>query len=165
VNPLRNNTNTLSPVLPKSILFLSVLSDFALVLWAGATWAAGYVFAPALFAHFPREVAGDAAGQVFMALNVLALACAALILLDLRVRCAKQLLHQRELWCVVGLVFVVLIQYVGLAPKMAALKVLLPNAQAEASFAQLHGFSQVLFLLQSGALAYLVYQRFARKSA
>ena len=164
MNPLKNNTNTPSPTLPKRIL-LSVLSDFALVLWAGATWAAGYVFAPALFAHFPREVAGDAAGQVFMALNVLALACAALILLDLRVRCAKQLLHQRELWCVVGLVFVVLIQYVGLAPKMAALKVLLPNAQAEASFAQLHGFSQVLFLLQSGALAFLVYQRFARKSA
>ncbi|AXF86317.1 hypothetical protein DTO96_102064 [Ephemeroptericola cinctiostellae] len=149
----------------KRMLFLSGVSDLALVLWAGATWAAGYVFAPALFAHFPRELAGDAAGQVFAALNVLALACAALILLDLRVRYDKQLQHQRELWAVVGLVFVVLIQYIGLAPKMAALKLLFPDAQAETTFGQLHGFSQVLFLLQSGTLAYLVYQRFARKSA
>ena len=148
----------------KRMLFLSVLSDFALVLWAGATWAAGYVFAPALFAYFPRVVAGDAAGQVFTALNVLALACAALILLDLRVRYTKQLQHHRELWGVVGLVFLVLIQYIGLAPKMAALKLLFPDAQVEAAFGQLHGFSQVLFLLQSGTLAYLVHQRFARKN-
>ena len=165
---MKNNTNGLpltSSEQSKRMFFLSMLSDAALVLWAGATWAAGYVFAPALFAHFSRDVAGEAAGQMFTALNVLALACAALILLDLRVRFAKQLQYQRELWWVVGLVFLVLVQYIGLAPKMAALKALFPNAQAEAAFGPLHGVSQVLFLLQSGALGYLVWRRFLRKSA
>ena len=164
MSSLKNNTNDLLPTLSKRMLFLSAVSDFALVLWAGSTWAAGYVFAPALFAHFPRGLAGDAAGHMFAALNGLALACAALILLDLRVRFAKQLQHQRELWWVVGLVFVVLLQEVGLAPKMAALKLLFPNALAETTFGQLHGLSQVLFLLQSGGLAHLVWRRFVRKN-
>ena len=146
----------------KRALFLNTASDFALVLWAGATWAAGYVFAPALFAHFPRELAGDAAGQVFAALNVLALVCAALMLLNLRVRFAGQLSQQRELWWVVGALFLVLVQYIGLAPKMAALKLLFPDAQAMATFAQWHGVSQVLFLGQSAALIYLVWRRLMR---
>lgn len=143
-------------------LILIKLSTFALVLWAGATWAAGYIFAPVFFASFPKEVAGEAAGLAFNAVNILSLICAAVMLFDLRIRFSKQLQHQRDLWWIVGVVFLVLVQYIGLAPKMAALKMLFPSQQALTDFGRLHGVSQVIYLLQSAGLAVLVWRRLTK---
>ncbi|TDR32722.1 DUF4149 domain-containing protein [Hydromonas duriensis] len=141
---------------------LSLVAHFALVLWAGATWGAGYVFAPALFASFPTALAGEAAGVMFKAVNVMGLACAMVVVLDLRLRFSQRLHHQPEVWWLLGLVFLVLVQYVGLAPKMAALKILFPDAYAMASFGRLHAVSQVIYLLQSSILVFLLWRRLSR---
>ena len=138
----------------KSIL--STAATFAIVLWAGITWAAGYVFAPMLFSVYSREQAGEVAGHLFAAVNITALVCGMIVLLDYRVRFAKVLAQQRGLWLVLLLLFAVLMQYLGLTPMMQKAKSIGDMVQ----FGRLHGASQVVYLLQSIGLAALVYLQF-----
>ncbi|MGL4767738.1 MAG: DUF4149 domain-containing protein [Formosimonas sp.] len=139
---------------------LSLAAIFALVLWAGATWAAGYVFAPTWFAAYGRVQAGEVAGHMFAVLNRLGLVCAMVLLLDYRVRAAGRLVHERGLWLVLGLVFALIVQEFGLTPLMQTAKLSGDAAQ----FGRLHGISQVLYLAQSLALAALVWLQFNSNS-
>lgn len=136
------------------------LANLALVLWAGATWTVGYVAAPLLFAHFPRALAGDAVGVLLNGVYVLGLCCALVMLLDMRLRLSKQLHGQRELWYLLALVLLLVVQYAGVTPFMADLKAQsLVNPAAASDFARWHGVSQVLYLLQSLLLLVLVWRK------
>ena len=142
---------------PRWHAWLARFSTLALMIWAVSTWLTGYVFAPLMFAKWPKIEAGLITGELLQATYVISLICAVFVLIDYRVRCAHQLLHNKNLWLMLIALFIVIIQYAVITPKMQALKAnMLSNASA---FMQLHGVSQVLYLITSLVLAALVWER------
>ncbi len=142
---------------PRWHAWLARFSTLALMIWAVLTWVTGYVFAPLMFAKWPKIEAGLITGELLQATYVISLICAVFVLIDYRVRCAHQLLHNKNLWLMLIALFIVIIQYAVITPKMQALKAnMLSNTSA---FMQLHGVSQVLYLITSLVLAALVWER------
>ena len=91
---------------------------------------------------------------------MLSLLCALVLLIDFRVRFKQRLLHLTDLWLTLGALLIVMIQYVGISPKMTTLKQTMLSNPADASaFMQWHGVSQVLYLITSVLLAVLVWRR------
>ncbi|MCE1159618.1 MAG: DUF4149 domain-containing protein [Burkholderiales bacterium] len=141
-------------------IWLERCAKIALMFWAIVTWATGYVFAPVMFAKFDKIQAGLNTGELLHATYVLSLLCALVLLMDVRVRFRQQLLHLTDLWLILGALFIVIVQYVGISPKMSTLKQTMLNNPADASaFMQWHGVSQVLYLVTSVLLAILVWRR------
>ncbi len=148
---------------PRWHAWLARFSTLALMIWAVITWVTGYVFAPLMFAKWPKIEAGLITGELLQATYVISLICAVFVLIDYRVRCAHQLLHNKNLWLMLIALFIVIIQYAVITPKMQALKAnMLSNASA---FMQLHGISQVLYLITSLVLAWLVWARLKSMSS
>ncbi len=142
---------------PRWHAWLARFSTLALMIWAVITWGTGYVFAPLMFAKWPKIEAGLITGELLQATYVISLICAVFVLIDYRVRYAHQLLHNKNLWLMLVALFIVIIQYAVITPKMQALKAnMLSNVSA---FMQLHGVSQVLYLITSLVLAALVWER------
>ena len=141
-------------------MWLQRLAKIALMFWAIVTWATGYVFAPVMFAKFDKIQAGLNTGELLHATYVLSLLCALVLLIDFRVRFKQHLLHLTDLWLTLGALFIVIVQYVGISPKMTTLKQTMLSNPADASaFMQWHGVSQVLYLITSVLLAVLVWRR------
>lgn len=141
-------------------IWLERLAKIALMFWAIVTWATGYVFAPVMFAKFDKIQAGLNTGELLHATYVLSLLCALVLLIDFRVRFKQRLLHLTDLWLTLGALLIVMIQYVGISPKMTTLKQTMLSNPADASaFMQWHGVSQVLYLITSVLLAVLVWRR------
>ena len=141
-------------------IWLQRLAKIALMFWAIVTWATGYVFAPVMFAKFDKIQAGLNTGELLHATYVLSLLCALVLLIDFRVRFKQRLLHLTDLWLTLGALLIVMIQYVGISPKMTTLKQTMLSNPADASaFMQWHGVSQVLYLITSVLLAVLVWRR------
>ena len=141
-------------------IWLERCAKIALMFWAIVTWATGYVFAPVMFAKFDKIQAGLNTGELLHATYVLSLLCALVLLMDVRVRFRQQLLHLTDLWLILGALFIVIVQYIGISPKMSTLKQTMLNNPADASaFMQWHGVSQVLYLVPSVLLAILVWRR------
>ena len=146
---------------PRWHAWLARFSTLALMIWAVSTWLTGYVFAPLMFAKWPKIEAGLITGELLQATYVISLICAVFVLIDYRVRYAHKLLHNKNLWLTLIALFIVIIQYAVITPKMQALKAnMLSNASA---FMQLHGVSQVLYLITSLVLAVLVWRRLKLK--
>lgn len=62
--------------------------------WAGSLWSVGFLVAPLLFASLPsRELAGDAARQLFMAVEYFGLICGLLLLMLTRLRYGRWLVR------------------------------------------------------------------------
>lgn len=142
---------------PRWHAWLARFSTLALMIWAVSTWLTGYVFAPLMFAKWPKIEAGLITGELLQATYVISLICAVFVLIDYRVRYAHKLLHNKNLWLTLIALFIVIIQYAVITPKMQALKAnMLSNVSA---FMQLHGVSQVLYLITSLVLAALVWER------
>ena len=141
-------------------IWLERLAKIALMFWAIVTWATGYVFAPVMFAKFDKIQAGLNTGELLHATYVLSLLCALVLLIDFRVRFKQRLLHLTDLWLTLGALLIVMIQYVGISPKMTTLKQTMLSNPADASaFMQWHGVSQVLYLITSVLLTVLVWRR------
>ena len=142
---------------PRSHIVLARFSFLALMIWAVSTWLTGYVFAPLVFAKWPKIEAGLITGELLHMTYLISLLCALVVLLDYRVRLAQKLFHQKDVWLTLIALFIVIIQYAVITPKMQALKAnMLSNASA---FMQLHGVSQVLYLITSVLLVVLVWWR------
>ena len=103
-------------------IWLERLAKIALMFWAIVTWTTGYVFAPVMFAKFDKIQAGLNTGELLHATYVLSLLCALVLLIDFRVRFKQHLLHLTDLWLTLGALFIVIVQYVGISPKMTTLK-------------------------------------------
>ena len=158
---MRPETMTETAQKPRWHAWLARLSFLALMIWAVTTWITGYVFAPLMFAKWPKIEAGLITGELLQATYLISLICALLVLIDYRVRHAQKLLHNKNLWLTLIALFIVIIQYAVITPKMQALKAnMLSNASA---FMQLHGVSQVLYLITSLVLAVLVWRRLKLK--
>ena len=139
---------------------LARFSFLALRIWAVTTWVTGYVFAPLMFAKWPKIEAGLITGELLRMTYLIGLVCAIVLLIDYRVRDARQLLHHKSLWLTLLALFVVVIQYAVITPKMQTLKATMLNNPADMNaFMQMHGVSQVLYLITSVLLAVLVWRR------
>ena len=139
---------------------LARFSFLALIIWAVTTWVTGYVFAPLMFAKWPKIEAGLITGELLRMTYLIGLVCAIVLLIDYRVRDARQLLHHKSLWLTLLALFVVVIQYAVITPKMQTLKATMLNNPADMNaFMQMHGVSQVLYLITSVLLAVLVWRR------
>ena len=146
---------------PRWHAWLARFSTLALMIWAVITWVTGYVFAPLMFAKWPKIEAGLITGELLQATYLISLICAVFVLIDHRVRHAQKLLRNQNLWLTLIALFIVIIQYAVITPKMQALKAnMLSNGSA---FMQLHGVSQVLYLITSLVLAVLVWRRLKLK--
>ena len=142
------------------MLWLERCAKIALMFWAIVTWVTGYVYAPVMFAHFDKAQAGLNVGHLLNAVYVISLVSALILLIDARVRYAGQLPHLRELWLILAALFITVVQYVGISPKMAQLKQsMLINPSDAHAFMQWHGVSQVLYLVTSLILVVLVWRR------
>ena len=145
---------------------LARFSFLALMIWAVTTWITGYVFAPLMFAKWSKIEAGLITGELLRMTYLVSLLCAIVLLIDYRVRFARQLLHQKNLWLTLITLFIVVIQYAVITPKMQTLKATMLNNPADMSaFMQMHGVSQVLYLITSLLLAVLVWGRLKKIEA
>ena len=137
---------------------LARFSFLALMVWAVTTWVTGYVFAPLMFVKWPKIEAGLITGELLRMTYLVSLLCAIVLLIDYRVRFAGQLLHHKSLWLTLIALFIVVIQYAVITPKMQTLKATMLNNPADRSaFMQMHGVSQVLYLVTSLLLVALVW--------
>jgi hypothetical protein len=132
------------------------------VLWAGALWVLGYVAAPAVFGTVGGPVAGDIVGAFLRRLAWISFACAALMLVLVRLSPDLQAGRRRYLnLLVLAMLACALVMFVGLQPAMAALREAAGPGGVRASplwteFAVMHGVSQLFHLVESVLAAVLV---------
>jgi hypothetical protein len=132
------------------------------VLWAGSLWALGFIAAPTVFGMVGSAQAGDIVGALLARQAWVAIACA-LVLLML-VRLATDLDAKRRHGIVIviaAMLACALVIYLGLQPAMARMRELAGAAGVRASpfwtqFAVMHGVSQLLHLVESVLGAVLV---------
>lgn len=127
----------------------------AITLWVGGLWALGYLAAPVLFASLnDRQLAGAVAGKLFAIIGWIGLGSAAYLILFLLARQGGRFFKSAVFWLVFLMTLMSAASQFGIQPLMAQLKVdALPREVMESvlrdRFATWHGFSSILYLLQS----------------
>ncbi|MEW6761228.1 MAG: DUF4149 domain-containing protein [Pseudomonadota bacterium] len=148
--------------LPRSASRIAGARLLVAVLWAGALWALGYIAAPAVFAAVPSLVAGDVVAQLLTRLGWVSIACAALMLVLVRVSPDLDAGRKRFLnLLVLAMLACALVMWAGLQPAMAQLRELAGPNGVRASpywtqFAIMHGVSQLFHVIESVLAAVLV---------
>lgn len=139
------------------------LASIAATAWVGGLWGIGYLAVPILFYAQPdRQLAGMLAGQMFIALGYLGMACGSYLLIQ-HLMVTKQRISKLQ-WIIVAMLLITLILHFGIQPMMADMKAqVLPldimQSNLADSFKRWHGISSVLFLLQSLLGGYVVVKR------
>ena len=128
-----------------------------LTLWVGALWGVGFIAVPILFAVLEdRSLAGTLAGEMFRALAWLGLVCGSLLLLFHKLSPGRP---AWRLWVLAGMLLVILVDRLLLAPMIAELRA--EGLSGSAEFARLHGAASTLYLVNS--LAGLALVAFGRE--
>jgi len=139
-------------------------------IWAGSLWTVGYLVAPILFGTLEDKVlAGTIAGSLFQAEAWLSLACGLVLVLLCKstineLTIDKLLAKERKvvLLLIASMLACTLVGYFVLHPYMADLRVLMREAAgpaltaAQTRFGLMHGFSSVMYLLESLLAAALI---------
>jgi hypothetical protein len=148
--------------LPRSASRIASARLLVAVLWAGSLWALGYIAAPAVFAAVPSLVAGDVVAQLLTRLGWVSIACAALMLVLVRVSPDLDAGRKRFLnLLVLAMLACALVMWAGLQPAMAQMRELAGPGGVRASpywtqFAIMHGVSQLFHVIESVLAAILV---------
>lgn len=128
---------------------------FAITLWVGGLWAIGYLVAPVLFSSLAdRQTAGMVAGKLFALIGWVGLGSATYLMLFLVARRGGGIFRSAVFWLVLLMVVLTAVSQFGIQPLMAQLKAdALPREVMESvlrdRFAAWHGFSSILYLVQS----------------
>lgn len=131
--------------------------------WAGLIAGVALIGAPAAFATLAPEMAGRAAGHMFMREAYLSLAVAVILLLQVRrlarvdAEAGRGSVFSTEVMLVLGTLFCTMLGYFALQPMMAAARA----GQGALSFGALHGISAALFGIK-GLLALALAWRLSR---
>jgi hypothetical protein len=131
-------------------------------LWAGALWVLGYIAAPALFTVLPGTIAGDVVAVLLARLAWVSMACAALMLVLVRLAPDLDAGRRRSLnLLVLAMLACALVMFAGLQPAMAGLRELAGPGGMRASpywtqFAVMHGVSQLFHVIESALAVMLV---------
>lgn len=126
-----------------------------ITLWVGGLWAIGYLVAPVLFASLAdRQTAGMVAGKLFALIGWVGLGSAIYLMLYLAIRRGGGIFRGAVFWLVLLMAVLTAVSQFGIQPLMAQLKVdALPREVMESvlrdRFAAWHGFSSILYLVQS----------------
>jgi hypothetical protein len=126
-----------------------------ITLWVGGLWAIGYLVAPVLFASLAdRQTAGMVAGKLFALIGWVGLGSAIYLMLYLAIRRGGGIFRGAVFWLVLLMAVLTAVSQFGIQPLMAQLKAdALPREVMESvlrdRFAAWHGFSSILYLVQS----------------
>ena len=123
-----------------------------LTLWVGGLWAIGFLAVPMAFANLGDvALAGNYAGQLFSAINLLGLGCGSVLVFTKLIQHKLKVKQLWRFWLLLLMVVMTLVFSLYLQPEIAALKQL--DWQAEQSlverFSFLHELSKNLYLLLS----------------
>lgn len=133
---------------------MSVLSTgerLLITLWVGSLWAIGFMAVPMAFVYIGDvSLAGDYAGHLFFAVNVLGLACGSALLIKYIIS-DRPILKLRQFWLVGPMVALTAFFLFYIQPEMAAIKSLdwREDIQLTKSFDDLHNFSTQIYLIIS----------------
>ena len=145
----------MTPVGGRSVGRISAARLLVAAFWAGALWVLGYIAAPAVFSVVSGPLAGEIVGTFLRRLAWISFACAALMLV--LVRLSPDLAPGRRRYLnllVLAMLACALVMYVGLQPAMAALREAAGPGGVRQSpqwtrFAVLHGVSQLFHVIES----------------
>jgi uncharacterized membrane protein len=134
---------------PQSIVFK--IETVLQTLWVGGMWVIGYVVAPILFATLDdRRLAGELAGHMFTAINLIGLVCGGILLLSALYAARPRYLNRRVVILLAMLVLICVLAFV-IQPMMQELKQsgLVEGGDTMKQFGRLHGVSSVIYLINS----------------
>lgn len=134
-----------------------MLSSYAsekllLTLWVGGLWAIGYLAVPMAFASLGDvSLAGEYAGKLFSAINLLGLGCGLVLIVAKLIQYKKNVMQMWRFWILVLMVIITLMFSFYLQPQIAELKQLdwQENQQLLDQFSLLHVISKNLYLILS----------------
>ncbi len=122
-----------------------------LTLWVGSLWAIGYLAVPMAFANLEVHIAGNYAGKLFYAVNIIGVVSATILLISrLFVFGVRAFPRYWRSWLIL-LMLLVSLAFVGfIQPEMQALKQIgLEQGSNIERFNDLHKLSENLYLLLS----------------
>jgi hypothetical protein len=154
---MKLSRSNISDLDPKHILVKRIKVLLATIL-AGSLWTVGYLVVPILFGTLEDKVlAGTIAGNLFQAEAWLSLVCGLVLVLLCKLTAdklwAKE--HKVVLLLIVSMLACTLVGYFVLHPYMVDLRVVMREAvgpaltAAKTRFGLMHGFSSVMYLLES----------------
>ncbi len=120
-----------------------------ITLWVGGLWAIGFLAVPLAFIKLDDPmIAGDYAGQLFYAMNIIGLASGLALLLIFFIRRTTTSSSWR-LWLVLAMLALTALFHFYIQPEMAAIKMLDWRNDAELSqqFDQLHNLSSKIYFV------------------
>ncbi len=134
-----------------------VLSSYAsekllLTLWVGGLWAIGFIAVPMAFVNLGDvSLAGNYAGQLFTAINLLGLGCGGVLIFTKIIQHKLKVKQLWRFWVLVLMVAMTLVFSMYLQPEIAELKQLAWQTEQSLTdrFSLLHDLSKNLYLLLS----------------
>lgn len=123
-----------------------------LTLWVGSLWAIGYIAVPMAFATMGDiTIAGNYAGKLFSAVNMLGLACGVVLLIAKFISYKIQIVRFWRVWVLLLMLGLTLLFSYYLQPEIAAIKQLITqgnDADLE-RFSLFHTISKNTYMLVS----------------
>ena len=123
-----------------------------LTLWVGCLWSIGYLAVPMAFANLEVMIAGDYAGKLFYAVNIIGISCAVILLISRLFIFGLKRFHLFWRSWLLLLMLAMSLAFVGyLQPEMHAIKLLewQTNVELASRFGELHKISESLYLMLS----------------
>jgi len=130
-------------------------------LWVGGLLSVGYLAVPILFHSLDdRRLAGELAGRMFSAMNVVGFVCGGVLLLSALIAAKGGWLKARRVQTLLVMLVLVVVGAFVLQPMMQDLKAtgLPAGSEVASQFGKLHGISSMLYLVNSLLGIYLVMQ-------
>lgn len=121
-----------------------------LTLWVGSLLSIGYLAVPVAFTTLGDiTLAGNYAGKLFSAVNLLGMGCAIVLLLSKLITKTKKALNLWRFWVILVMLILTLVFYFYLQPQMAHIKTLAWQSDEvlSAKFALFHSISRNLYLI------------------
>lgn len=123
-----------------------------LTLWVGSLLAIGYIAVPMAFANLGDVVlAGNYAGHLFSAVNILGLGCGSILLITKMIVHGKQVIGLWRFWLVIVMVLLTLVFNFYLQPEIQIVKNIIHSGDDSVvgQFDLLHSVSKNLYIVLS----------------
>ena len=123
-----------------------------LTLWIGSLWSIGYLAVPMAFANLELTIAGDYAGKLFYAVNILSLMSACILLISRLFVFGVTTFHRYwRSWLILAMLIMSVVFLLFIQPDMASIKLLDWRADPVLTerFNTLHKLSESIYMLMS----------------
>jgi hypothetical protein len=123
-----------------------------LTLWIGSLWSIGYLAVPMAFANLELTIAGDYAGKLFYAVNILSLISACILLISRLFVFGLTTFHRYwRSWLILAMLIMSIVFLLFIQPDMASIKLLdwRTDPVLTERFNTLHKLSESMYMLMS----------------